>query len=254
MFPYISNLSAKTACRLYNANPNFFRVVFGQRILIKFSTFLKKCDNTRQRLGLLEYILNRWTTDANRFLLAKALYETGDYQKCLDVLKKMEKRDCGFYKLFSRSCISGDLDCEGMPEKCEVVCSDADFDAKIISNYAKLVRDDPEAVEFVVKHIEKISDLYKIDDMVPKLVRKCTDLLIEHRRYRKIIAILEPVRAKIGKNCHIDALLVLSYVRIGKMDYAKEAVKELDGCKENWAVIAKTVFETETLKAEAPNE
>ncbi|WP_200763810.1 tetratricopeptide repeat protein [Nitrosophilus alvini] len=252
--PYLLNIEPKIACRLYNANPLFFKVVFDQKVLIKISGFLKECTENRRRLEFLEYILNRWTTDANRFLLAKALYEIGDFQKCIDVLKKIKRKNCEYYKLYSKSCIIGNLDCANIPEKCEIVCSEADFEAKVVSNYAKLVREEPEAIEFIIKNIDKISSIYKRDEIVKKLIQKCSEFLIERREYRKIITILEPIKAKIGKNCYIDALLVLSYVRIGKMNYAKEAAKELDGCEDNWAVIAKSIYEAETLKTEASNE
>jgi len=78
--------------------------------------------------------------------------------------------------------------------------------------------------------------------------------LINESKYNYLIKILEPIAQNLKNNCEINSLLAISYVRTGKMDYAKELMENLKKCEQNWAKIAISVYEAEMLNKGVKNE
>ncbi len=249
---YLLILDHVRVCPLYLSNERFFQEVFEQNILIKISSDLGECKKENKRVALLEYILKRWNNDNNRFLLAKALYEYGDYDRSVAVLNSMKQKGCEFYKLLGKNCVmldNGSKECIQGMERSLQACSEADFEALILSRYALLMKGKEPKKKFVSLYAEKIASLFEKDPIIKKFVVKYSEALINRADYTGLIRVLEPISQKLNRNCYIDSLLALSYIRTGKMEYAKSLVSDLRKCEDPWSKVAVEVYESEKLKA-----
>lgn len=254
---YLLFLKSKNICRLYLSNEDFFKNIFSQDILIKISDDLKKCKKDRDRLKLLKYILNRWKTDKNRFLLAKALFESKDYKNSIDVLEKIGKKDCEYYKLYSKNCIMTDNDgvkCLKNMKNSKKICSANDFEASVLSKYADLLKNRDIKNDFIKHFSNKIAQYFKKSLIVQKFVKKYSQKLIDESKYRKIITILSPIAENLKDSCYVNSILAISYIRTGKMKYANSLIKDISKCNGEWPKVAKSIYESQKLLIRIKNE
>lgn len=254
---YLLVLDSKKLCELYLSNENFFKKIFSQNVLIKISDSLKKCKKTTERLKLLKFILNKWRTDNNRFLFAKALFESGDYKNSVKVLETIKNKDCKYYKLYAKNCImmnnKGD-NCIKIMEKSLNMCGLNDFEAVILSKYADLLKDRDIEFQFINRFSKKIAKDFKKDIIIRKFIEKYSQKLLEESKYEKLIKILEPISQNLKNSCYINSILAISYVRIGKMKYANSLIENLSKCNDSWSKTAKIIYESQKLLRKAENE
>jgi len=252
---YLLVMDSNKLCALYGSNERFFQELFSQEVLLKIANDLKFCKKSLKRVALLKFILNRWKNDENRFKLALALYESKDYDKSLAVLKKIKNRNCNYFKLFSKNCIMREKfgkECVETMKKSKKYCGYGDFETLIISKYANLLENRGDFL-FLQDNYEKIALEFEKNEIVKKFVKLYSEKLINSSNYEYLIKILEPISQKLKNNCYINSLLAISYIRIGKMDYAKEIIKNLKSCKSSWAKIAKNIYESELLRLRMEN-
>ncbi|WP_281951167.1 tetratricopeptide repeat protein [Nitrosophilus kaiyonis] len=254
---YLLVLESKKMCKLYGSNEKFFKSLFSQEVLLKIANDLKFCKENSKRVDLLEYILNRWKNDENRFKLAQALYESRDFDKSIKVLNKINKKDCKYFKLFSKNCImkeNFDNICLNSMRSCKKYCGYGDFESLIIYKFAQIKSKSGDSIEFIKRYSKEIAKRFEKDEIVKKFVKAYSEKLINESKYTYLINILEPISKNLKDSCYIDSLLAISYIRTGKMNYAKEIINKIKDCNENWSKIAKNIYESELLRLRIENE
>ena len=254
---YLLVLEPKRVCQLYLSNEKFFKNVFYQNVLIKIAQSLKKCKKESKRLALLKFILDKWNTDQNRFLLAEALYDSEDYENSMKVLDKIKKRDCRYYKFYGKNCLMSDKSdkkCLYMMRKSKEICKVTDFEAVILSKYSDILTNKEVPFDFLKRYSEKIAKNFEKNVIVQKFVKKYSEKLIENSNYRYLIKILEPIAQNLKNSCYINSLLAISYIRTGKMQYARDLIENIKKCDDLWAKIAINIYEAEKLGLRNENE
>lgn len=253
---YILVFDSEKMCKLYGANERFFQEIFSQEVLLKIANDLKYCKQKDKRVALLKFILNRWKNDENRFKLALALYESKDYGKSINVLKNIKSRSCKYFKLYSKNCIMSDnfnKRCTEMMKNSKKYCGYGDFEALIIAKFADIIIGKKDDISFLRDFSKKIAQKFEKDEIVKKFVKVYSEKLIKESKYDYLIKILEPISQNLKDNCYINSLLAISYIRTGKIDYAKVIIENIKDCKSYWARIAKSIYESELLRLRIKN-
>ncbi len=254
---YLLVLKPKRVCSLYLSNKKFFEKVFSQTVLIKISNDLKVCKKNKEVIKLLKFITKRWNKDTNRFLLAKAFFENRDYQDSIKTLENIKNKDCKYYKLYAKNCImleNKGIKCLKMMRESQKVCGTEDFEAAVIARYANLIENEEIDYKFINNFSKRLSNKFKKDLIIQKFVKKFSQKLIDESKYEDLIKILNPFAKNLKNSCYIDSLLAISYVRVGKMAYAKSLMDDISKCSDNWSKIAKDIYESQKMIARIKNE
>jgi len=254
---YILIMEPKKICALYLSNEKFFQEIFSQKVLIKIANSLKNCKKDKKRLELLKSILNRWSTDENRFLLAKALFDVKDYVNSIKVLEKIKKKGCSYYKLYGKNCVMSDKKskkCINIMKNSKKVCKMGDFESVILSKYADLLVGKDVPYSFLQRFSLRIAENFENSLVVQKFVKEYSERLINESKYDYLIKIIEPITQNLKNNCYLNSLLAISYIRTGKIVYAKNLIDEIKDCDESWAKIAILILEAQEVSLRAKDE
>jgi TolA-binding protein len=250
--PYLKQLDAKRICRLYLANEGFFQTVFDQNILITISSALGECDSNAARLRLLEYIVQRWESDDNRYRLAQFLYQERKYADSLEALQHLKRKECRYGKLAAQDAILMEKPYDLYIDIVKRYCDTSDETAQLLMAYRALEHDDVErAATFAVTHNAMLAERYDKQRVGYRFVHRLLTQLVRQSAYERAYDILIPLTANIKDNCFLNSLILLSSIRTGNVDNIAEQYKQIADCKNDWAAVARTVYGTYRLSETA---
>ena len=250
--PYIFKLPSNKGCLLYRANPKFFQQIFGKRVLLKFASDLKVCNQRRLRVELLSYMVNRWRDDESRLLMAEALFDDKDFSEALKVLDKVKNKDsCRYRVLYSQILLlSGGRPVD--PNILKKACKGkktVKLIAVMLAGYARMGNIDS-AFKLYREGKKGLLKSYGKDPVV----RAALDALLEEsllrNRYRVALSMAKDLTDAGYTNCLISSYLTLSAVRVGNLELAEEGYRKIKGCIDNLSVIARTAYEDAILGEE----
>ena len=250
--PYIFKLPSSKGCLLYRANPKFFQQIFGKRVLLKFASDLKACNQRRLRVELLSYMVNRWRDDESRLLMAEALLDDRDFSEALKVLDKVKnKSSCRYRVLYSEVLLLSGKETVN-PNILKEVCKGKKT-VKLISvmmvGYARMGNIDS-AFKLYREGKNGLLKSYGRDPVV----RAALDALLEEsllrNRYRVALEVARDLTDAGYTDCLIGSYLTLSAVRVGNLKLAKEGYEKIKGCIDTLSVVARTAYEDAILGEE----
>lgn len=234
-------------CMLYEANPDFFYAIFDKAILYKIASYLHKCKKESFRLHLLAKIYKDSPTQTSLIRYVQALYENRKYNQALQVLQQHSFSSCRFLKLYAKVCFIVGVKCDEVYEKLVHNCPQKELYSDIFANILSMEQDEI-ATQFLMQKKDKLAKAYTKDEVVKKFVQLFAKKLLEYERYNDLIKLLSPIAEYIQNDCFLNSILSLSYVRIGKIDYAKEMLKKAKQCENSWYMLAKLAIEDSVLQ------
>ncbi|BCD61859.1 hypothetical protein NitYY0826_C0722 [Nitratiruptor sp. YY08-26] len=245
---YIDTKHSHALCMLYSANPEFFKAIFNLQTLLRIASFLHGCKKESLRIALLEYLSKRYNTQEVFYAYLEALYQNRMFDKALEVLQKSKVHSYKFYKLYAKICFIAQKECPGVYEKTVALCPKSDLYRNI---FAKIVLLRTNKVDTTFLHDQSLllAKNYEHDEVVQKFVQLFAKKLLDKEQYEKLIDLLGPLAKQIQKDCFLNGVLSLSYVRIGKIEYAKKLVESAKDCNTTWNILAKLAIEDMLLQA-----
>ena len=250
--PYLLKLPSNKACSLYSSNPRFFEELFSKEVLLKFVNDLKSCNLRRLRIELLSFMVKRWKDDKDRLLMAQALFESRDFKNALKILEKVRNKDSCEY-LFLKGELSIFLPVKGFSfEKFSKKCLTPKGGALVIYYLAK-----DGNIKSAFNYFEKFKDELLKSYSKELVVRGALNKLLELSAYNGRYKITEEVASSLinagYKNCLTESYLLLSLSRLGKINKAKEAYREVSACVDSLSILAKTIYQNTLLEREVVN-
>ncbi len=250
--PYIYKLPPEKGCSLYRANPRFFQEIFGKKILLKFASDLKRCNQRRLRVGLLSYMVNRWNDDDSRLLMAEALFDDKDFSQALKVLGKVrDKNSCRYNLLYSEvSIVSGRAVPD--PEKVIKACKKkktVKLLAVVLYSYSKQGNVDS-GFRFYRDRKQEILKLYGKDPVVRAAIDSFLESALLKERYSLVLKVANDLARAGYRNCFIGSYLTISAVRLRRLKEAEEGYREIKDCVDSFSLLARTVYEDAILGEE----
>ena len=241
-------------CALYKANPRFFIKVFDLPTLLHLAKNLYRCDTSKKEyIDILKKIYKKYPQDNVLYLLVEVFYELKKYNKALEYLHMVSKKDCYFYIYESKLCFLLKKQCSTSIDMVQKSCKTSNFYKNLFQSYMKLANGELDT-SFVKNNESYFVKNYRKDPVVRRYVEILAKKLIEKEQYKKIIDLLSPIASYIKEDCFLNGVLSLSYVRIGKMKYAAKLLQEGKGCSSFWYEIAKAAYEDIELAKEAKGE
>lgn len=236
---------AKRVCKLYLANEKFFQKSFPKSVLVRIADYLEGCGKSEKSLSLLEYLGKHYKDDGIYLKLADRLYAKGRFQEALEALEKVKHKDCDYYRRKATICFVADRNCSGVYEAQLRACP-RDFYSAIFQNIIYLHSDRIDK-NFIERHSEDIAKNYD-KPLIQKFVKLLATKLIEHERYDQVIELLGPIASKMGKDCFLDSILALSYVRTGRVKLAQDILENVGECANSWYNLATIAVENAQLQ------
>ena len=207
---------------------------------------LKKCKKEGLYLALLKQLATGYQEDDLWLRYVQALYEAKHFKKAMEALGHIKQKSCDYYKLQASICFVGGLACpKNLYAKVGSSCKGTDLYAQI---FEILASSDPTyATKFLERDWKILAKKYKKDPVVRKFVQLLAKRLIQKERYADVVRLLGPVAKQIQKDCFLNGVLSLSYIRIGKMKYAQELLDRSSACEGGWYLLAKNALEDTKL-------
>ena len=247
---YINNAkNASYICMLYEANPDFFYRVFDTSTLYNIAAYLHKCQKEMLRLELLAKIYSNHPDQKSVVRYVEALYENKKFAQALQILQKYHFNSCSFLKLYAKVCFIAEASCEQVYKDLVRYCAQDELYRDIFTNIL-LMRQNRLDTTFLVQKRKILATSYVKDEVVKKFVQLFAQKLLEKERYNDLIKLLSPLASSIQSDCFLNSILSLSYVRIGKIKYARQMLKKAKGCKNSWYTLAKLAIEDSLLQQE----
>ncbi|NPA12619.1 MAG: tetratricopeptide repeat protein [Aquificae bacterium] len=253
--PEIKKLDYKTGCKLFLANKKFFLEVFDKKTLKLFYRYLQLCGKLDEAMEVAKFMVERWKDDEGLLLLAEAYLDRKEYQKSLQVLKKVKHKGCRYYILLAKNQIfTGKVDRKLLSSILKV-CKKISVERNVVLAYLYLQNGKPEkAVEYVNQIIDLFPDYYRINQLGRILLERLIYALFDKGMYKQALKILLPISEKLGGDCDINSWVVISAVRVGDGDTAERFYKKIENCNNQWSIIAKNVYQDFLVLKELKNE
>ncbi len=239
--------SAKEVCKLYEANPIFFRTIFDEEVLLQIATYLHLCKKEKLRLKLLEFVANLYKKDRDYIALARALYENARYKDAIAVLQKVQRHDCAYYTFYAQICFLADLVCDRVYNAVLRTCSNKNLYTHIFKNYIAMQKGSVNT-GFLKNFHSILAKKYPKDPVIKKFVQLFAKKLLDEQRYSDIVQLLSPLAKDITNDCFLNSLLALSYIRIDKIALAGALLEKTKKCDNDWFHLAKLAFESARLQ------
>jgi len=249
--PYLLRLPSDRGCSLYRSNPRFFQELFGRKVLLKFALDLKHCNMRRLRIGLLSFILKKWKDDDSKIMMARALFESKDFDEALKVLKSVKNKNrCDYLILKSELGIFLSLDLESF-KKLITKCKKDNLEVPSIAIYylSEIGKIDLAFKEFV-SYKKALVSRYEKELVVKAALNRLVEKSILEDKYRIAYEVSKTLYERGYRNCLIGSYLLISAVRLGKLSEAKEVYTAIDGCIDSMASLSKTVYQDTLLEEE----
>ncbi len=238
----LHKLPLRRLCGLYSSNPDFFFKVFRSDVLLRIAKALKNCKKEYAYLRLLKKLAVTHNKESIWLTYAKALYEAGKYEEAQKALEHIVHKDCIYYKLYAALCFMQDRQCPGLERKLAQTCGEKELYTHIFRVLASLPKQKI-PVDFLKLYKKIFSQKYATDPVVKKFVQLLAKQLLEQERYADLIDLLGPIAKNIEKDCFLNGILSLSYIRLGKIKYAQEMLSRSKECNSSWYILAKNALE-----------
>ncbi len=247
--PYlVKEEKAKEICSLYLSNPQFFKEVFEKGTLLRIASFLAKCQKEKERIKLLEELAKETPNSKILLELAKAYFEQKEYLKAIETLKRVKKRDCEYYKLFSKVCFLANKECVKIYKGLIKNCKKEKLYSALFQTYLNMRKNKLSTVLLKDK-LHLIAQAYNSDPVVKKFVELFAKKLLEKERYEELVEFLNPLAKTIESDCFLNSLLALSYVRVGKIEFARNLLENIGNCeKDRWFKLAQLALQDALLQ------
>ena len=239
--------NAKYVCMLYEANPDFFYTIFDRSMLFRIASYLHGCKKEQLRLRLLAKIYEDYPSQTSLMRYVQALYENRKLELALQILQKHSFDSCEFLKLYAKVCFVANAKCDDVYEKVEQKCPKEDLYRDVFANILSM-HQEKIATSFLIQKKDELAKAYTKDEVIKKFVQLFAKKLLEHERYEDLIRLLSPIAEYIQNDCFLNSILSLSYVRIGKIEYAKEMLQKAKSCENSWYTLAKYAIEDSMLQ------
>ncbi|BAF69734.1 tetratricopeptide repeat protein [Nitratiruptor sp. SB155-2] len=244
----------KLTCILYRSNPQFFVEIFNKSVLLHMGTVLYQCEKTKKTyIDLLKRAYEKFKDDAILYKLVDVYYELGKYSKAMQYLTKVKNRGCTYAIEYNKLCFLMQQKCSNRFTLLKNRCQKNSFYKLLFLSAAKLEQGIIDT-SFVQTHRDFFVKHYKKDPVVRKYVEMLAKKMIEKEQYQKIIDLLSPIASYIKEDCFLNSILSLSYVRIGKMQYAGKILNEMNSCDNEWYHIAKAAYDDILFSKEIEGE
>ncbi|SMP13769.1 hypothetical protein SAMN06265339_1154 [Desulfurobacterium pacificum] len=250
--PYLLSLPAEKMCELYRSNPEFFQSIFSRQVLLKVASDLKMCNMRRLRIKLLEFMIKKWNTDEDIILMAKALYDSREFEDALRFLSKVkDKHRCDYWKLVYEISIF-------LPEKrrsnlkpLETACRSEDLTVTAIKIYYLSANGKLEnAFNLLKSNVETIVKEYNKSAVVKAAVDKFLDVALLRGNYGFSYALSKWLLEGGEKDCYTYSYFTISSVRLGRIKEAKSVLPDLKLCKDDFAKLAEIVYQDAVMQEE----
>lgn len=250
--PDILKIESNRICELYDSNPKFFKKVFDRETLIHISNALMSCDEKKERIDLLKFVLKKWNTDENKYLLAKALFEIDDYKNSIKVLRTIKRRKCKDYVLMADDYIMLNKKINKLSRLVAKFCPNKKLKALIVINYNRMNRGIlQKPYKFVMRNREKIYELYPKDKVVNKFIKRLTYKLLAFNKYEQVKNLMFDLATNDNlpeeEKCYTRSITLISLVRTNKIERSKPFYEKIKECKTEWSQIARKIFESSIL-------
>ncbi|WP_456465505.1 tetratricopeptide repeat protein [Desulfurobacterium sp.] len=255
--PYLLKLASKRLCELYKTNPDFFKVIFDKETLIKIAKALGKCNERKERLNLIRYIAAKWRDDNDLLMLAEALTESKDFNDSLEILKKVKKRSCRYYKIYIKNLVFlGKSAKEFLPMLREVedICPSDDIEVKAYEILASIEQKNPQRAMWIIKENKKqIAEFYDKDPVLKLAIYKTISYLLAINNYEGCLKVIDVIEPK-SNNCFLASAKLISLSRLDKINLAEAILPKVRMCKDTMSRIAQIVYEDQIIYRELKNE
>jgi len=248
--PLILKLDSDKLCSLYKANPDFFKEVFDKNTLIHIAYALGKCNERDLKLSLIRYIAKKWRDDKDLLLLAEALMETKEFEESLKILDRVKDKNCKYYKLLIKNKIFLERPLKeikplliNLSKKCH--SKDVDVLAfKILVNLEANKLD--KAISLVEEHKSVVRKFYSKDPILKLAIYKLISYLLINNRYEACLKLLDVVKDT-DENCFLNAVQLIAFSRLGKIEPAKAILPKVKVCKDSLSKLAQIIYEDQVL-------
>jgi len=249
--PYLLELPSDKLCKLYRSNARFFKEIFTREMLLKIAGALKSCNMRRLRIDLLKFMVKKWNSDSDIILMAQALYDNKDFLDAYAVLKRVRnKKLCGYQKLLFKLGIFLE---KGVPSNLKILknsCAKekspelpAIFIYYLVKN-GKL----EESFRLFDKNREMLREAYNSIPVVKAALSSLMEKAVVEERYDKAYAVSRELVDSGYLDCYTGSILVISGVRLGKLNEVSDVVEKLKGCRDRISRLAKTVYSDAKLE------
>ena len=250
--PYLMALPAKKMCELYRSNPEFFQRIFSRQVLLKIVSDLKLCNMRRLRIKLLEFMIKKWNTDEDLILMARALYDSKEFEDALRFLSKVkDKNRCDYWKLMYEIYMF-------LPKKkmnglkpLVTACRNEDLTVDAIKVYYFSKSGNlKKAFSILKSNLKTIVKEYNKSAVVKAAVDKFLDVALLKGSYSFSYVLSKWLLEGGEKDCYTYSYFTISSVRIGKLEEAKKVLPELKLCKDNFSKLAEVIYQDAVLQEE----
>jgi tetratricopeptide (TPR) repeat protein len=249
--PYLLELPSDKLCKLYRSNARFFKEIFTREVLLRIAGALKSCNMRRLRIDLLKFMVKKWNSDSDIILMAQALYDNKDFLDAYAVLKRVRnKKLCGYQKLLFKLGIFLE---KGVPSNLKILknsCAKekspelpAIFIYYLVKN-GKL----EESFRLFDKNREMLREAYNSIPVVKAALSSLMEKAVVEERYDKAYAVSRELVDSGYLDCYTGSILVISGVRLGKLNEVSDVVEKLKGCRDRISRLAKTVYSDAKLE------
>ena len=250
--PYLVNLSSKKMCSLYRANPPLFQNIFGKKILLKIVKDLKKCNQRKLRISLLQFIISKWKKDKDKILLAEALIDDKDFKTALNVLRKVKNKNLCSYKLTIskiRLIVGEKLREVDLPiGKCKNI-NPVEVSSIGIAYFIQRGKLQESFKIFKAMKTALLKE-YKDNLTVRLAVNRLLEYSVSNSNYVVAMNVAKSLVEKGYQNCFVGSVYTLSAVRTNDKKDAQLGNSIIKGCVDYLSNLARTAFEDMILEEE----
>ena len=205
----------------------------------------------RLRIELLSFMVKRWRDDESRILMARALFESKDFKDSLKILKKVKnKNTCDYLLLLGELSLffpSERVDLKELQKNCS---SQKVKVAALTIYYLSEIGNIESAFNNFRAQQEDLIKNYGRELVVKAALNRLLERAILTDNYPVVYQIARALYEGGYKDCFVGSYYLISAVRLGKEDEAKELYGEISACVDSLAGLAKSVYRNYQLERE----
>ncbi|GAB6072310.1 hypothetical protein JCM14244_06870 [Venenivibrio stagnispumantis] len=246
--PYLLKVKTDNLCKLYNANPNFFNELFEKDVL---EHILNNCKDINIQIELIKYLVQKYNQDQDKIKLVNLLINKKDFKKAEEILQTISNKDCDYYLLLFKIKLLSKQDYKGLFQNIKNSCKENKDTASILA-YEYLIKNQPlKAYETIIPWMRDLAMEYNENPFSKEILNQLIDKLMLKDEYNKVIKITELIikNKEIEEKdyCYINAISLISYVRLNNLSNAEISYNNIVKCKDDFSEFAKKVYENEKI-------